>query len=168
MKINKHKAVFLDRDGVINKKIPNDYVKSWTEFEFLPDVKAAIKLLNQAEFKVIVVTNQAGVSKGIVKEEQLRRIHQQMLDELKIYGAHIDAIYYCPHLTEDNCDCRKPKPGMLEKAGKEFNIDFKNSWMIGDEPKDIEAGKSAGCKTYQVTTNEGLLEIAKKIIQEES
>ncbi|MFH1563262.1 MAG: D-glycero-beta-D-manno-heptose 1,7-bisphosphate 7-phosphatase [Nitrospirota bacterium] len=166
MKINKNKAVFLDRDGVINKKLPNDYVKSWAEFEFLPGVQEAIKLLNEAKFKVIVVTNQAGVGKEIVKEEQLRRIHQQMLDELKEHSAQIDAVYYCPHRQEDNCNCRKPKPGLLQKAGKEFNIDFKNSWMIGDEPKDIEAGKSAGCKTYQVTTNEGLLEIVKKIIRE--
>ncbi len=165
--LSKNKAVFLDRDGVINKKLPNDYVKDWTEFEFLPYVKEAIKLLNQAKFKIIVVTNQAGVGKGIVKKEQLHKIHQQMMDELKESGAHIDGIYYCPHLVEENCNCRKPKPGMLKKAGKEFNIDFKNSWMIGDEPKDIEAGKSAGCKTYQVTTNEGLLEIAKEIIREE-
>lgn len=162
--MTKNKVVFLDRDGVINKKIPNDYVKNWEEFVFLPDVQEAIKLLNQAQFKVIVVTNQAGIAKGIVKEEQLHQIHQEMINELKNYGAHIDAVYYCPHRIEDNCECRKPKHGMLEKADKEIKIDFKNSWMIGDEPKDIEAGKRAGCKTCQVIPNRGLLQIVKEII----
>ena len=142
-------------------------MKSWAEFEFLPDVKEAIKLLNQAEFKVIVVTNQAGIGKGIVKEERLLQIHQQMMAELKEYGAYVDGIYYCPHQQEENCNCRKPKPGMLEKAEKEFNIDFKNSWMIGDEPRDIEAGKSAGCKTYQVTPDRELLQIVQLIIKKE-
>ncbi len=157
------KVVFLDRDGVINKKIPDDYVKSWAEFEFLPKVKEAIKLLNQAQFKVIVVTNQACIGKGIITEEQLYQIHQQMLNELKEQGAYIDAIYYCPHRQEDNCNCRKPKYGMLEQASREIEIDFKNSWMIGDEPKDIEAGKRIGCKTYQVVPNKRLFDIVKEI-----
>lgn len=166
LRMNKNKAVFLDRDGVINKKIPNDYVKCWAEFEFLPGVKEAIKLLNQAQYKVVIVTNQAGIGKEIVKEEQLQQIHQQMINELKDYGAFIDAIYYCPHRLEENCNCRKPKPGMLQQAGKDLKIDFKNSWMIGDEDKDIDAGKSVGCKTYQVIHEKGLLEIVQKIIKE--
>ncbi|MEW6619786.1 MAG: HAD family hydrolase [bacterium] len=168
IKINKNKAVFLDRDGVINKKIIGDYVKCWEEFEFLPGVKQAIKLLNQSQFKVIVVTNQACIGKGIIKEEQLQQIHQQMLNELKDYGSSIDAIYYCPHLTEDNCNCRKPKHGMLELADRDFQIDFKNSWLIGDEDKDIEAGKRVGCKTCYVTHEKGLLQIVKEIIGERS
>jgi len=166
-RLRKNKAVLLDRDGVINKKIKDDYVKSWKEFVFLPGVKEAIKLLNQAQFKIIVITNQAGVGKGVVEESQLQQIHQQMLNELKAYGAYIDGIYYCPHRPEDNCNCRKPKTGMLEQAGKDFKIDFKNSWMIGDEAKDIEAGKKVGCKTYQVLPNKGLLQIVKEIIKGE-
>lgn len=162
--LTKNKAVFLDRDGVINKKRINDYVKCWEEFLFLPGVKEAIKLLNQAQFKVIIITNQAGVGKGLVKEEQLQLIHQQMLDELKEYGAHIDGIYYCPHLPEDNCNCRKPKTGMLEQAEKDFNIDFKNSYLIGDEDKDVEAGQKMGCKTYMVNKDKNLLQIIKEII----
>ncbi|MEW6096091.1 MAG: D-glycero-beta-D-manno-heptose 1,7-bisphosphate 7-phosphatase [bacterium] len=164
----RNKVVFLDRDGVINKKIINDYVKSWEEFVFLPNVKEAIKLLNQAQFKVIVVTNQACIGKGIINEEELHQIHQQMLNELKDYGAHIDAIYYCPHRQEDNCNCRKPKHGLLEMADRDFKIDFKNSWMIGDEDKDIEAGKRAGCKTCYVTPDKGLLQMVKEIIEDRS
>lgn len=161
----KNKVVFLDRDGVINKKIIGDYVKCWDEFELLAGVKESIKLLNQSQFKVIVVTNQACIGKGIITEEQLQQIHQKMLNELKDYGAYIDAIYYCPHLSEDNCNCRKPKHGMLQQADKDFNIDFKNSWLIGDEDKDIEAGKRAGCNTCQVTPEKKLLEIVKEIIK---
>jgi len=164
--MKKNKAVFLDRDGVINKKIKGDYVKSWEEFEFLPGVKEAIRLLNQTQFKVIVVTNQACIGKGIIKEEQLQQIHQQMIQELKENGSYIDAIYYCPHRVEDNCNCRKPKPGMLEQAGKDFKIDFKNSWLIGDEDKDLAAGKKVNCKTYQVTPEKGLFQIVKEIIKE--
>jgi D-glycero-D-manno-heptose 1,7-bisphosphate phosphatase len=164
LKINKNKAVFLDRDGVINKKIIGDYVKCWEEFEFLSGVKEAIKLLNQANFKVIIITNQAGIGRGVMNESQLQMIHQKMLDELQTDGAKIDAIYYCPHHPDDNCNCRKPKTGMLKQADKDFNIDFKNSWMIGDESKDIEAGKKMGCKTYMVTKDKGLLQVVKEII----
>lgn len=163
MEINKNKAVFLDRDGVINKKIKDDYVKCWAEFEFLPGAPEAIKILNQAHFKVIVVTNQACIGKGIIQEKQLQQIHQQMIYELQKYGAYLDAIYYCPHRVEDNCNCRKPKTGMLEQAAKDFKIDYNNSWLIGDESKDIEAGKSVGCRTYQVTDEKRLLEVVKEI-----
>jgi D-glycero-D-manno-heptose 1,7-bisphosphate phosphatase len=164
LKINKNKAIFLDRDGVINKKIIGDYVKYWEEFEFLCGVKEAIKLLNQTNFKVIIITNQAGIGRGVMTEEQLKMIHQKMLDELETYGAKVDAIYYCPHHPDDNCNCRKPKTGMLKQADKDFNIDFKNSWLIGDEPKDIEAGRKMGCKTCMVTKDKGLLQIVKEII----
>lgn len=164
MEINKNKAIFLDRDGVINKKIIGDYVKCWAEFEFLTGVQEAIRMLNEAHFKVIVITNQACIGKGIITEEQLQQIHQQMINELQKYGAYLDAIYYCPHRVEDNCNCRKPKTGLLEQAAKEFKIDYKNSWLIGDEPKDIEAGKSVGCKTYQVTPEKGLLDVVKEIL----
>jgi len=147
----KYKCVFLDRDGVINKKAPeDDYIKNWSEFDFLPGVKEVIKKLNKAGFLVIIITNQKGIAKGLMTEEDLKDIHLKMIKELKKGGAIIDGIYYCPHDEKDNCNCRKPKIGMFIKAKKDFNIDLNKSWMIGDSKSDIIAGQKAGCKTIFV------------------
>ncbi len=151
MKTRKHRAVFLDRDGVINKKAPEgDYIKNWDEFEFLPKVKKAIKKLNEEGFLTIIVSNQRGVAKRIMTEDEVREIHDKMEEELKKEGAIINDIYYCPHDVEEHCNCRKPEPGLLLRAAKEHNIDLSQSWMIGDRESDIEAGKRAGCKTVLI------------------
>lgn len=151
MRKEKRKAVFLDRDGVINRKAPEgDYIKSWDEFEFLPGVKEAIKKLNERGFLVIIVSNQRGIAKGVMTENDLKEIHSRMKSELKSVGAKVDDIYYCPHDVGDNCNCRKPKPGLLLKAAKEWDIELSRSWMIGDQAPDIEAGKRAGCKTILI------------------
>jgi histidinol-phosphate phosphatase family protein len=151
MKRRKHRAVFLDRDGVVNRKPPEgDYIKRWSEFEFLPNVKAAIKKLNKEGFLIIVASNQRGIAKGFMTEDDLEEIHLRMKEELKKAGAVIDGIYYCPHDIEEHCGCRKPEPGLLLRAAREHDIDLDGSWMIGDGESDIEAGKRAGCKTILV------------------
>ena len=141
------KAVFLDRDGVINEKMPEgSYVTNWNDFKFISGVKEALSLLSKTDFKIIIVTNQRGIAKKSLSEQDLIEIHLKMLDEIKKSGGRIDKIYFCPH-EEGECNCRKPLPGMLYKADEEFSIDFKNSWILGDSSSDIELGKKLGCKT---------------------
>ncbi len=146
------KAVFLDRDGVINKRPrEGDYVKSWNEFAFLPDVDEAIKLINKNNCLAIIITNQAGIGKGLFKEKELKEIHLKMQKELEKKRARIDAIYFCPHRPDENCSCRKPKTGMLNKAKSDFRLDLKDCYIIGDNPSDMETGKKVGCKTIFIS-----------------
>jgi D-glycero-D-manno-heptose 1,7-bisphosphate phosphatase len=145
------KAVFLDRDGVINRKPPRgSYITRWEEMHVLPDVADGIELLNKVGFRVIVVSNQRCVAKGLVSAAELESIHQRMCEQLAAAGAKIDGVYYCPHETWLECDCRKPAPGMLLAAARKHRLDLTASWMIGDSEIDIEAGKSAGCKTARL------------------
>ncbi|MDI6856133.1 MAG: D-glycero-beta-D-manno-heptose 1,7-bisphosphate 7-phosphatase [Candidatus Thermoplasmatota archaeon] len=162
--MKKSKAIFLDRDGVINRNRA-DYVKNWQEFVFLPNAKEAIKLLTDKNFKIIIVTNQSAVGREIITEEQLQEIHRKMVKELEKAGGKIEKIYYCPHAPWDNCKCRKPKPGMLLKASQELGIDLKKAFFIGDDKKDLEAGKAVGCKTLIVNEKEDVLAVVKKILQ---
>ncbi len=146
------RAAFLDRDGVINKKAPDEgYILRPEDLEILPHVADAISRLNQADFLVVVVTNQRCVAKGLLTIDRLREIHDHMQIELGAAGARIDAIYYCPHGRDMSCECRKPAPGMLLEASTELKIDLQQSWMIGDTISDIAAGKSAGCRTILIT-----------------
>lgn len=158
-----NKAILIDRDGVINANC-NDYVKSWNEFKFLPGTKEAIKRINDFKWLLIIITNQSAIGRGIFTHETLNEIHTKMLKELSDYGCYINAIYYCPHHPDDNCDCRKPKPGLIIKAARDFNIDLSASWMIGDSDTDLEAGRVAGCKVIRVTNNKSLLDIIKQIL----
>jgi D-glycero-D-manno-heptose 1,7-bisphosphate phosphatase len=146
-----NKAVFLDRDGVINQKTEgNGYVTRWQDMRWLPDVAKSIALLNQAGFQVFVVTNQRCVAKGLVTSKDLDSIHQQMCESLAAVGAKIGAVYYCPHEKQPPCICRKPAPGMLLTAAREHGVDLAASWMIGDSEIDVEAGRNAGCKTVRL------------------
>jgi D-glycero-D-manno-heptose 1,7-bisphosphate phosphatase len=146
------RAAFLDRDGVINRKAPEGaYIISWGEMEFLPGVVSAVKQLNAADYRVIVVTNQRCVAKGLITPEQLEAMNRRICDQFAAEGAIIDAIYYCPHDFHDACSCRKPNPGMLLAASRERQIDLSQSWMIGDSDSDIQAGISAGCRTARLT-----------------
>jgi len=154
--MRKIRVVFLDRDGVINK-YPGDreYVKSWDEFSFLPEAKAALKKLINSGFRLFVVSNQAGVSKGTYPMENLDDITEKMLGELSGEGIGISEVYYCIHRPEDDCDCRKPKTGNLKKAAVKLKeqgleIDYEKSYFVGDTIRDIETGKSAGLKTILV------------------
>lgn len=152
---NKQKAIFLDRDGTINKYV--GFLRDIRDFELIDGAADAIKMINQSGYLAIVVTNQPVIARGEVSLEELDNIHNKMETLLGESGAYVDAIYYCPHHPDKGfegerpeykkvCDCRKPKPGMLIKAEKEYNIDLKDSWMIGDGLNDIEAGQAAGCR----------------------
>jgi D-glycero-D-manno-heptose 1,7-bisphosphate phosphatase len=145
------KAVFLDRDGVIN--VEKGYVHRIEEFELLPGVPRAIRLLKDAGFLVIVVTNQSGIARGYYPLDAVHRLHRHLDEELAAFGACIDAYYVCPHHPEHgigdlkvDCSCRKPLPGMLEQAAADFGIHLSESYMIGDKPTDVEAGLAAGCR----------------------
>ncbi len=146
------KIIFLDRDGVINKDPGNrDYVKSWDEFYFLPRAIEALKKLTDKGYEIVVISNQAGVNKGLYSQRDLDEITKNMLKRIEKEGAKIKAIYYCIHQDEDNCDCRKPKIGLFKKALNELGISHceitNPAYFIGDGLADIEAGKSAGYKT---------------------
>ena len=140
------KLVILDRDGVINVDSP-EYIKSPDEWHAIPGSLEAIARLNKAGFKVAIATNQSGVGRGYYDLAMLEKINQKMLDEMKKVGAHIDALFYCPHKPEDNCDCRKPKPGLLLKIAEYLKIDLKDAIMIGDSVRDIEAAQTAGAES---------------------
>lgn len=153
---NKQKAVFLDRDGTINKYV--GFLRDIDEFELLDGAADAIKRINASGYLAIVVTNQPVIARGEVSFEELERIHNKMETLLGKEGAYLDAIYFCPHHPHKgykgerpelkfDCNCRKPKPGMLLKAAQDFNIDLAQSWMIGDGENDIRAGQNAGCRT---------------------
>ena len=159
----KQKAVFLDRDGTINKYV--GFLRDIDDFELLPGVAEAVRLINASGYLAIVVTNQPVIARGEVTVPQLQEIHNKMETLLGAEGAYLDAIYYCPHHPHKgyegevpelkiDCDCRKPKPGMLLKAAEEFNIDLSRSWMIGDGENDIKAGKAAGCRTALISTED--------------
>ena len=146
-----NKAAFLDRDGVINRRAPKgEYITRWEDMRFLPGVAEAIGLLNRSGFWVIVVSNQRGVARGLMTLQDLESLHSKMCEALAQEGARIDAIYYCPHEKQPPCACRKPAPGMLLAAAKDHQIDVAASWMVGDSDIDIQAGKSAGCRTARL------------------
>ncbi len=150
-----NRAAFLDRDGVINVKAPEgQYVTRWEDVRFLPGVAAAITKLNESGFRVIVISNQRCVAKGLVTSAEVEALHQRISRELADLGAIIDAVYFCPHDTKPACDCRKPAPGMLLQAAKDHQIDLGASWMIGDSLADVAAGKNAGCKTVLIGRRE--------------
>lgn len=152
----KQKAVFLDRDGTINRYI--GFLRNINDFELLPGVAEAIKRINNSGYLAIVVTNQPVIARGELTFEQLEIIHNKMETLLGAEGAYLDGIYFCPHHPNKgfvgevselkyDCECRKPKPGMIMRAARDFNIDISSSWIIGDGENDIKAGKAAGCKT---------------------
>ena len=158
---NKQKAIFLDRDGTINKYV--GFLRKEEEFELLPGVAEAIKIINKSGYLAIVVTNQPVIARGEVTFEGLETIHNKMETLLGKKGAYLDGIYFCPHHPHSGyegevkelkieCECRKPKPGMLLKAAEDLNIDLSQSYVVGDGENDIKAGKAAGCKTVLLNT----------------
>lgn len=147
------KVIFLDRDGVINHKAPeNQYITSWKDFEFMPGAMQALRYFNKMGYKLVVLTNQQGVGKGMMSEVALHEIHNNMQQVLLNNGIHIEKIFYCPHLEEAACSCRKPAPGLFYRAQNEltFSIRLEEAFFIGDAPSDIEAGKRAGCQTILI------------------
>lgn len=137
------KLIILDRDGVINYDSP-DYIKSPEEWHAIPGSLEAIARLNKAGYKIAIATNQSGVGRGYYSLETLEKINQKMFDAMKKVDAHVDALFFCPHKPEDNCDCRKPKPGLLVKIAEYLKIDLKDAIMVGDSERDIQAAQTAG------------------------
>lgn len=159
---NKQKAFFLDRDGTINDHI--GFLRDIDDFKLIPGVAEAIRMINNSGYLAIVVTNQPVIARGEVTVEQLDEIHRKMATLLGKEGAYIDALYYCPHHPDRgfegevpelkiDCDCRKPKPGMLLRAAQDFNIDLASSFMIGDSERDVDAGLNAGCRAVRIPAN---------------
>ncbi len=172
---NKQKAIFLDRDGTINKYV--GFLRSIDDFELLPDAAEAIRLINESGYLAVVVTNQPVIARGEVTPLELDEIHKKMETLLGAEGAYLDAIYFCPHHPHSgfageikalkiDCDCRKPKPGMLQRAALDLNIDLASSFMIGDGENDVLAGKNAGCRSIQVGDTLSLLAAVKQILEE--
>jgi len=156
------RAVFLDRDGTIN--VEKEYLYQCADFEFIPGVPEAIKILNEAGIMVVVVTNQSGVARGYYTEDDVEILHRHIDCELERSGAHVDAWIFCPHHPTGRssyalpCNCRKPLPGMLIEASLRYDIALHSSTMIGDKRADIEAGQAAGCRTILVRTGYGAQE----------
>jgi D-glycero-D-manno-heptose 1,7-bisphosphate phosphatase len=149
------KIVFADRDGVINKDRP-DYVKSWSDFEFLPGSLDALKLLTLNGYQIILITNQSVINRRMVTEAALQEIHEKMTEAVVDHGGSIEAIYYCPHAPEDGCNCRKPKPGLIYRARADYGLALSRTCMIGDSLNDIGCARRAGCgRVILVRTGHG-------------
>ena len=156
MTLNRH--IIIDRDGVINNKIEGAYVRSFSEFKFIEGVLQAVSQLSNVFNRIIIVTNQQGIGKGLMSETDLRNLHSQMSEKIFKYGGKIDRIYYCPHLEEADCQCRKPKSGMIQQAVIDFpEIIIENSYLVGDSDSDIQAGESMSLRTAKVDRQYTLL-----------
>jgi len=145
------RAIFLDRDGVINQKLPeNCYVSEVSQFELLPDVPEALAKLKSLGFLLVLTTNQRGIARNFMTSEHLAAVHEFMQRELAKGGAALDALYYCPHERDEGCGCRKPEPGMILSAAGDLSIDLAASYMVGDSASDVAAGRSAGTRTVRI------------------
>jgi D-glycero-D-manno-heptose 1,7-bisphosphate phosphatase len=152
-KLELRRAVFLDRDGTIGEEL--GYVNHIDRFQIFPFAAESIRQLNEAEIPVVVVTNQSGIARNIFPESLVHEVHKKMVAELAKGGAWIDAIYFCPHKTEDACECRKPNPGLLLRAAREHGLDLAASWVVGDRYADLEMGHAAGARGILVMSGYG-------------
>ncbi len=148
----KLETVFLDRDGVINRD-SDDYIKSWEEFEFLPGSLAALARLTAAGLRVIVITNQSAVNRGLITREGLAILHDRMRRAVQAGGGCLDDIFFCPHRPDENCTCRKPAPGMILAAAQKYGLDLSRCAMVGDSARDIGCGVRAGCHLTVLVTS---------------
>lgn len=162
-------TIFLDRDGTVNRKASKAcYIESPDQFIWLEGAKEAVRLLKEAQYRIILVTNQPGIARGRLTESMLEQIHQKMQEELKQdTGYTLDAVYYCPHGWDEECECRKPRPGMLYQAQKDFSLDLTKCIMIGDDERDMEAGKSAGCRCIKLAADYNLLQAARELLSKD-
>ena len=165
-----NKVIFLDRDGTINKDFGYVYQKS--KLEFLPGVIEALHLLKDAWYKLIIITNQSGIGRGYFSLNDYNEFNQYMIEELKKLNIEIDKVYYCPHTDEDKCNCRKPNIGLFENAIKEYNVDIENSYVIGDNERDLSVCDKYNLKSILLYKNsdkylckKDLLDAAKYILQ---
>ena len=155
---NSRPAVFIDRDGTIAEEV--GYLNHVSRFRMFPFVAAAVRRLNEAGYPVVVISNQTGVARGYFPESLLQEVTQSMTQELSKAGAHVDAVYYCPHASADNCACRKPRTGMLEQAAREHPVDLRRSFVVGDRYIDIELARNAHARGILVRTGYGEGELA--------
>lgn len=144
------KAVFLDRDGTININKP-EYLHKINDFKFAPQVIPALQKLSKTDYKIIILTNQSGISRGYFEEKDLKKLHHWLIKKLKCKDVRVDKIYYCPHQPKDNCSCRKPKIGMLQQAVNDFGISLAKSWIIGDDEKDIIMARETNVKSIKIS-----------------
>jgi D-glycero-D-manno-heptose 1,7-bisphosphate phosphatase len=157
------KTIFLDRDGVINEE-KKDYVKNLKEFKIIDGSLQAIKLLKKNNFRVVIITNQSAINRGLLSIEKLNEIHDFLKSKLLDLDTTLDGIYFCPHTPNENCMCRKPKPGLLQQAISELDINVKDSLMIGDSQTDIDAANKMGCKSILLNKNQNLLQVVKELL----
>ncbi|HKX32716.1 MAG TPA: HAD family hydrolase [Blastocatellia bacterium] len=155
-----NRAIFIDRDGTLNEEV--GYIVEASQFRLYDFAAEAVRLINEANRRAIVITNQSGVARGLFDEEFLLQLHKQMETSLTREGARIDATYYCPHHPKygespyrRDCDCRKPKPGLIERAAKDFHLNLKESFVIGDRARDLETGHAVGTRSVMVMTGYG-------------
>ena len=148
------RAVFIDRDGVIcqNRK---DHVKDWREFRFLPGALDALAWLAQTDLRIVIVTNQAVINRGIIPAETVEEIHRRMVSAIEAAGGRVDGVFYCPHRPDEGCSCRKPQPGLLLQAAERLALDLPGSYLIGDAEADMQAGRAVGCRRFLVLTGRG-------------
>ena len=152
--VDTHAAVFLDRDGVLNYN-RSDYVLAREHVRFLPGVFDALRALAASDFRVVVVTNQSPVGRGLLDLQRLQAINQSIVAKIEEAGGRVDGVYYCPHHPDQGCECRKPRPGMLLQAAAELQLDLSRSYMVGDAVSDVEAALAAGCHPLLVRTGRG-------------
>ena len=147
------KAIFLDRDGVINRKLPEDnYVRNSGEFELLPGVPSALKIFKGLGYVIVIVTNQRGIARGLMTEDDLSAVHDFMRSLFRNDGLELDGVYHCPHDKTDYCNCRKPAPGMILAAERDLGIDLAESFMVGDSLSDVEAARTAGVRPVKISS----------------
>jgi D-glycero-D-manno-heptose 1,7-bisphosphate phosphatase len=151
MKLNKSRAIFLDRDGTLNADSV-DYIKNKAELAIFDFTPRAMQIFKNLGFKIILITNQSAIGRGITTREAVDEIHRELQRQLAKQGGTIDGFYYCPHTPEEQCNCRKPKTGNISQAVSDFNLDVAASYFIGDSEKDVQTGAAAGCKTVLVRT----------------
>jgi histidinol-phosphate phosphatase family protein len=153
-------AIFMDRDGVINEN-KEDYVKSWEEFTFLPGVFEPLKKLADDGHALVIISNQSAIGRGMVTSGKVEEINDRMLEAIGAVGGRVDGVYYCPHRPDEECDCRKPRPGLILKAAQQLGLDLTRSIIIGDAVSDVEAAREAGCASIFVLTGRGSRELPK-------
>lgn len=163
---NLKRAIFFDRDGVINKE-RKDYVKTVAELEIFSNIVEPIKRFRNAGFLIIVITNQSAINRGLTTDEEINQIHATIQNFLRKNGTMIDRFYYCPHRPDENCICRKPKPGLFLIAAAQMNIDLKSSWMIGDKDSDLQAATVSGCKSIKIDDKTNLTKTIEIILDSE-
>ena len=148
-------SIFLDRDGVLIEN-RSDYVRDWSQVKIIPEAIHALSLATARNYKIVIVTNQSAVGRGLVLHANAEEINRRLVNLIHHHGGQIDGVYMCPHRPEDGCSCRKPKPGLLLQAAKELALDLQRSWMIGDAWSDVQAGKAAGVRgTILLKTGRG-------------